>query len=230
MAPPLLQIIKVALKTSKAYDKLARTLQYGSSFLLVTQFKDGGEMKGAMEKVKATTGSTRRILRWGQFIGVLVSMNYSPETWQELCQSVSDGSLALFYAVENIIYLAKCGVIKVTDKQLRLLTWLSDFFWLFEVLPLVPKYASILMDDKEVPTHLPLLPNPSAQKLDTFYISLFDTLVAAHDLGIKPGVSTPTRHLLGTITSILGLRSVYVAARDVVAEAEAKRRSRYKRH
>mmetsp|Transcript_22172 Transcript_22172/g.30946 ORF Transcript_22172/g.30946 Transcript_22172/m.30946 type:complete len:225 (-) Transcript_22172:91-765(-) len=215
--PSLLRILQVALKTSKAYDKLARTLQYGSSFLLVTYYKNKCATHNALSKVKSTTGSCRRILRWGQFVGVLLDMNYSPKNWHGVCQTISDGSLALFYVVENLIYAAQCGVVQLSDSQLKRLIWWSDFFWLFEVLPLVPKYADLLLKGKEKGNDL-----KREALYRTFFISAFDSLVAGHDLHLKHRVSTPTRHLLGTITSIIGVRSVYLAAVQTLKEKRHK--------
>uniref|UniRef100_A0A7S2TU71 Uncharacterized protein n=1 Tax=Lotharella oceanica TaxID=641309 RepID=A0A7S2TU71_9EUKA len=213
LRPEMLRIIQEALKTAKAYDKMARFLQYGSAYLLVAIFSGPSETNSMLAKIKNTTGSCRRILRWGKFIGVGLDINRKPKGWKEVCQVISDSSLALFYLVENLIYLAKVGILKLPKEQMATLTWISDFFWLFEVLPLVPKYAALLNDCDEKTSE-----EKRGNITRAFFLNSFDTLVAAHDLGIKPGVTTSTRHFLGTITSLLGLYSVYKAARKAAKD------------
>uniref|UniRef100_A0A6V3RPV3 Uncharacterized protein n=1 Tax=Lotharella globosa TaxID=91324 RepID=A0A6V3RPV3_9EUKA len=206
--PGMLRIIQEALKTAKSYDKMSRFLQYGSAYLLVAIFSGPSETHSMLSKIKNTTGSCRRILRWGMFVSVGLDINQNPKTWREVCQMISDSSLALFYFVENIIYLAKVGLLKLPKDKMAALTWLSDFFWLFEVLPLVPKYAALLNECDAKTSD-----EKCGDITRAFFLNSFDTLVAAHDLGIQPGVSASTRHFLGTITSLFGLYSVYKAAR-----------------
>eukprot|EP00472_Partenskyella_glossopodia_P014032 CAMPEP_0197529844 /NCGR_PEP_ID=MMETSP1318-20131121/29857_1 /TAXON_ID=552666 /ORGANISM="Partenskyella glossopodia, Strain RCC365" /LENGTH=132 /DNA_ID=CAMNT_0043085455 /DNA_START=318 /DNA_END=716 /DNA_ORIENTATION=- len=105
----------------------------------------------------------------------------------------------------------------MTKEKLNQLAWWSDFFWLFEVLPLVPVFADKL-NQQEQPDHT------TNDLTAGFLLNSFDTLVAAHDLGLQPSVGAPARHLLGTITSLIGVRSVVKAAREVVIEKQKEKR------
>ncbi|GAB5367172.1 hypothetical protein AAMO2058_001206600 [Amorphochlora amoebiformis] len=214
--PSPLRVFSVIIKSMKGYDKMARTLQYGSAFLLVTYFKKAGKIASILSKVKSTTGSCRRILRWGQWVSVLLNMNHKINHWHHACQWVSDVSVTMFYIVENLLYLSDVGILSLDKEQKSRLAWLSDFFWLFEVLPLVPMYYNKIKTAASEKSGR----GTSESLLRGFSINFLDTFVAAHDLGFKHGVSTPNRHLFGTITSLIGLRSVQRAAYQVAAEQE----------
>lgn len=173
---------------------------------MTTLYKDNSDMVSRLKRIKASTGSCRRVLRWGQWLPVLKKLNANPSSRSEFLQFLSDAGVSIYFMVENAIWMAQVGILSLSKEQMKKLSWLSDVFYLAEVLPLVPKYVELVACNDDPRKTVPL-----ARSLIQ---SSFDTGVVLHDLGY--GVSAPTRHALGTVTSFIGLYAVYRAARAKV--------------
>mmetsp|Transcript_33716 Transcript_33716/g.54288 ORF Transcript_33716/g.54288 Transcript_33716/m.54288 type:complete len:239 (-) Transcript_33716:327-1043(-) len=209
-----IKILENMLETSAAYDIFGRTLQFGCELLLATLYKGVKNSSTiTLRKLESSMGTARSVLFLGQFVGVLRKMNFNPKTWAEICQTTSHGSLALFFIVENILFAGRYGLISLREDQRKLLSILSTFFWMFEALPSIPKYAILLKKKGKRADEL-------KEHRISFVSAFLDSLTASHFLGLKPGISDPVANLFGVLTSLIYLRSAYRRAKENVMAIE----------
>ena len=196
--------------TFSGREKLVRFFQYLSNYLSIS-YNDNILYKNLAKQFSLV----RKFFRLFRFLNVYLSMK---KQWKKTVNQkrnfifyikiLTSLSLIIFYFTDNLLLLNKLNISSFSTNTIKLIQYYSDLSWVIEIALniLTSSLGLIELNNKKEKYQLSTIKQQKHTR--SFIHNIFDFPIAMYYLGYHPHTQQLC-YLLGTITSLMSLESMY---------------------